>query len=455
MKKQQAMFLVLLSLFLSMVFFGCDAMATLFHGPEPEAQPVTYTVTFEANGATGTPPAVQTVTPGTSINLPVSGGLIRTGYVFIGWNESLGGGIGTTTFSVGSSISVNKNMLFYAQWLDESTPQYTVIFNANGASGSPPDPQTVYSGVSITIPNQRELVYSGRVFDGWNTQANGSGETLRAGDDYSVISNITLYAMWEEVEEVLEVDLRTVHAETTTVEIHALRNRVIIIDDGVERVLRITVAQRSAPLTIELRNVNAVGPGGSDQSSRAGGPGVPVISMDTGEDNNFAPVPDLTIISSGSSNMNRLEGGRGRNGDRGRNADTSNSASSGGRGGKGGAAIIAQNFTIRGDANITLKGGDGGNGGNGGNGSPLRYAGSGGNGGDGGISIDTGIDAGVITIDMPGRTVSVLQSNGGNRGNRGTGGLGGGSNGTAGKQGLRWPETRALNILAGSVFPPP
>ena len=33
---------------------SCEAMATLFHGQKPEDPPVMYTVTFNANGATGT-----------------------------------------------------------------------------------------------------------------------------------------------------------------------------------------------------------------------------------------------------------------------------------------------------------------------------------------------------------------------------------------------------------------
>jgi hypothetical protein len=88
-------------------------------------------------------------------------------------------------------------MVFYAQWLDSSTPQYTITFNANGAtSGAPPESQTVYSGISITIPNQGTLLYSGKTFNSWNTAANGSGVTHGVGDILMITTNLTLFAQW-------------------------------------------------------------------------------------------------------------------------------------------------------------------------------------------------------------------------------------------------------------------
>jgi len=51
-------FLFSLIMVIGIIFLGCDLMATLFHGEKP---PDTYTVTFNANGASGTPPAEQTV----------------------------------------------------------------------------------------------------------------------------------------------------------------------------------------------------------------------------------------------------------------------------------------------------------------------------------------------------------------------------------------------------------
>jgi uncharacterized repeat protein (TIGR02543 family) len=195
MKKQRTIFFITATI-LCLLFLSCEAVATLFHGPKPEEPPVSYIVTFDVNGAEGTPPPVQTVNAGTIIRLPDKGGLNKTGFIFVGWNESFSGT--SITYSVGDSVSVTRNMVFYAQWLDGSTPQYTVSFNANGAtSGTPPVSQTVYSGISITIPNQGSLVCNGKIFDGWNTLANGGGTNYVAGALYTVTGDVTLYAKWQ------------------------------------------------------------------------------------------------------------------------------------------------------------------------------------------------------------------------------------------------------------------
>jgi hypothetical protein len=190
MKKRAIYFSIFI---LCMSFLSCDGMATLFHGPKPGA---TYTVAFDANGASGTAPVTQTVKAGTAIILPSKGGLSRGTDIFAGWNESSSGT--GMTYAAGSSITVTENMVFYAQWLDGSTPQYTVTFNANGAtSGAAPASQTVYSGISITLPGRGTLAYSGKIFGGWNTQANGGGTNYLAGTAFTVTGNTTLYAKWQ------------------------------------------------------------------------------------------------------------------------------------------------------------------------------------------------------------------------------------------------------------------
>jgi len=194
MKNKQKSIFILITI-TGMIFLGCEAMATLFHGEKPEPPPITYTVTFDANGASGTPPETQTVNEGAAIRLPDRGSLSKGSDIFAGWNESSSGG---AIYSVGASVTVTGDMVFYAQWLDSSTPQYTVTFNANGAtSGAAPASQTVYTGISITVPAQGTLDYSGKTFGGWNTQSNGGGTNYAEGAFYTVRGNVTLYAKWQ------------------------------------------------------------------------------------------------------------------------------------------------------------------------------------------------------------------------------------------------------------------
>jgi hypothetical protein len=178
-------------------FAGCDSVAALFHGEKPEeAPPPVCMVVYNANGASGTAPASTSVAPGSVITLPNKGDLIYLENSFLGWNENQNGA--GTTYASGASITVDKNITFYAQWIADSTPQYTVVFNANGATGgSDSASQTVYGSTTITIPGQGTLVFNGKNFTGWNTRADGSGAFYSAGDSLAVTGNIILFAQWE------------------------------------------------------------------------------------------------------------------------------------------------------------------------------------------------------------------------------------------------------------------
>jgi uncharacterized repeat protein (TIGR02543 family) len=149
-----------------------------------------YTVAYNANGADGTVPDSQTAYPGTEITLQGTGSMTYTGKKFIGWNTNASGT--GTSYAVGDLYTVTGNITFFAQWLD----LYTVIFNANGASGAPPNAQTVDPGTAITLPGAETMIYSGRVFEGWNTQANGGGTSYAAETTYTVTGDVTLYAKW-------------------------------------------------------------------------------------------------------------------------------------------------------------------------------------------------------------------------------------------------------------------
>jgi protein involved in polysaccharide export with SLBB domain len=195
MTKKNILYFICLNIILT-AFFGCEGMAALFHGPKPAEEEPTFTITFEANGAAGTAPEAQTVGAETVIALPGEGALSFSGKVFTGWSVSPSGA--GTTYTPGHLFTVSGNQTFYARWVNTGdVRQYTVTFNANGATGgTPPTPQTVYNGISIAIPDQGNLVNTGKNFTGWNTAADGTGTTYNAGDTLAVSSDVTLYAQW-------------------------------------------------------------------------------------------------------------------------------------------------------------------------------------------------------------------------------------------------------------------
>lgn len=71
---------------------------------------------------------------------------------------------------------------------------YRINYNANGGSGAPSS-QTKTYGISInlsgTIPTR-----AGHNFLGWSTNSNATSATYQAGSNFTLNSNITLYAVW-------------------------------------------------------------------------------------------------------------------------------------------------------------------------------------------------------------------------------------------------------------------
>ena len=75
--------------------------------------------------------------------------------------------------------------------------KYTVSYNANGGIGSMSS-VSVDENQSVTIA-QNTFTRSGYEFTSWNTKANGSGTTYKAGDKLVVTADVTLYAQWKDM----------------------------------------------------------------------------------------------------------------------------------------------------------------------------------------------------------------------------------------------------------------
>lgn len=77
-----------------------------------------YTITYNANGGTGTVSDSATYVAGDIVALAQGTGLTRTGYVFAGWNtEADGSG---TNYGPGEEIMMYKSLILHATWLEAS-----------------------------------------------------------------------------------------------------------------------------------------------------------------------------------------------------------------------------------------------------------------------------------------------------------------------------------------------
>jgi len=158
-------------------------------------------VTFDSNGGTGSVPA-QAVATGSFMTLPGGAELSKPGHTFEGWNENtVGTGINRVA---GSSFAPAASMTLFARWVPiPQVVRHTVTFDANEGTGAPPPPQTVDAGASVIIPGAGGLLRTGFTFSGWNENAAGTGANREAGTSFTPTGNVTLFARWVPIPEVV------------------------------------------------------------------------------------------------------------------------------------------------------------------------------------------------------------------------------------------------------------
>ena len=76
--------------------------------------------------------------------------------------------------------------------------KYTVTYKSNYSGGSADQTQAINYGTAWTTKSSSTFTRTGYTFSGWNTAANGSGDSYTASTSQSntTASNITLYAQW-------------------------------------------------------------------------------------------------------------------------------------------------------------------------------------------------------------------------------------------------------------------
>ncbi len=149
-----------------------------------------YTVSYNANGGTGTPSS-QTKTE--NVNLVLSGTKpTRTGYTFVGWATTVNAT--SATYQPNGTYSSNADVTLYAVW-EKNVVYYTVSYNANGGSGVPSS-QTKTENVNLVLSGTKPT-RSGYTFLGWATMANATTATYQPNGTYSSNADVTLYAVWQ------------------------------------------------------------------------------------------------------------------------------------------------------------------------------------------------------------------------------------------------------------------
>ncbi len=148
-----------------------------------------YTVTFDANGGTG---SMSNQTASVATNLTANA-FTRAGYTFAGWNTAAGGG--GTAYADGASFPFTANTTLYAQWTANNN---TVTFDGNGATGGSTATQTIATAATASLTSNG-YTRTGFTFDGWGTSSGGP-VVYTDGASYTMgTTNVTLYAQWTAV----------------------------------------------------------------------------------------------------------------------------------------------------------------------------------------------------------------------------------------------------------------
>jgi len=127
----------------------------------------TYTITFDSQTATsGTAPSTQSYTVGTTFTRPLNpGNLVKTGYLFIGWQDSNG-------TVVNSSYTPTGSTTFSARW---EANQYQILYDYYDGRGWATSDWYSSGKAPVTL---RVPTKAGYRFDGWFDVRGGS----RLGD---------------------------------------------------------------------------------------------------------------------------------------------------------------------------------------------------------------------------------------------------------------------------------
>ena len=142
-----------------------------------------YTLTFDANGGSGTMAPIADLTG--EYDLPANEFTAPTGKQFKGWSL-------TTDGATVSKVAMTENRTVYAIWEDIPVVTYTLTFDANGGTGS----MTAKTGLTgeYTLPANEFTAPTGKQFKGWSLTTDGAIVTK-----VDMTENRTVYAIWEDI----------------------------------------------------------------------------------------------------------------------------------------------------------------------------------------------------------------------------------------------------------------
>lgn len=154
----------------------------------------TYTVSYDANGGTGSAPAdTKTYLEGEKASAKNGGSLTKgENQVFKEWNTKADG-TGDAYPSGGSIVIGTENVTLYAIY----TTGYRVLYDLNGGAGSVTDANRYYDGKNVSLKSSSSVTPpEGLLFKEWNSNRYGTGTSYKSSFTFGGEEDITLYAIY-------------------------------------------------------------------------------------------------------------------------------------------------------------------------------------------------------------------------------------------------------------------
>ena len=145
------------------------------------------TLTYNANGASGSVPTGSVTVYGASVSIKSPGDLNMEGFVFVGWNTRADGS--GTMYKEGDVYNITEDTTLYATW------GHTVAFDRNGGSGVM-STQFVRHNVATALNAMKFIAPYLMEFDHWDTLPEGGGTSYSDRGLITVTENTILYAIW-------------------------------------------------------------------------------------------------------------------------------------------------------------------------------------------------------------------------------------------------------------------
>lgn len=149
------------------------------------------TLTYDANGGTGSAPATAYYLKGTNATAAAANTFSRTGYTFAGWKTGKTTG---TDYAAGADVPMNSNITLYAQW---NANNYTITLDKQsgatgyGGDGTVTNPTVTYDGDLPALSGTMPSGTGSYGFMGFYSKAGGAGTKFINADGTWAVTDVT------------------------------------------------------------------------------------------------------------------------------------------------------------------------------------------------------------------------------------------------------------------------